>query len=195
MPQASSFTLPPSYASWYPSKTLYWLLDHVDQTHDEWCHSNKKTINITFTFEWQLHLFQHHRHTTMLHQLLWHFSESFYWHLSDQTAPDWLWHGSLFGQLSADVAHILLQHDASSVIWSKLFGTNFTTACFFRNFMATIFSNYSIHFLNVMLLTWKAVQIWDHLLWMFCLIWNAGATHDIVYGSNNPPHKPVATCE
>ena len=46
-------------------------------------------------------------------------------HWNDQTAPDWLWHGSLFVHLSADASKILLQHDASSVCRSKSGGTNF----------------------------------------------------------------------
>ena len=44
-------------------------------------------------------------------------------------------------------------------------------------------------------LTWKSIQIWGHLWWTFCLIWNACATLDIAYGWNNPLHKPVATSE
>ena len=44
-------------------------------------------------------------------------------------------------------------------------------------------------------LTWKVVQIWGLLRWMFCPIWNTGTTRDIAYGSNNPLHKPVATSQ
>ena len=44
-------------------------------------------------------------------------------------------------------------------------------------------------------LTWKAVQIWGRLRWKFCPVWNAGTTRDMVYGSNNPLHTPVATSE
>jgi len=46
-------------------------------------------------------------------------------HWNDQTAPDWLWHGSLFVHLSADAAKILRQYDASSVCRSKSGGTTF----------------------------------------------------------------------
>lgn len=70
----------------------------------------------------------------------------------------------------------------------------FTGAYFFRNFMDNFHeSQHELPRHDRRLVTCKAVQIWDHLCWMFCPILNAGTTHDIVYGSNIPPHKPYAT--
>ena len=141
-------------------------------------------------------LFQHHSCTPKFHHLLWHFSESFHQHLTDQTAPDWLWHSSLFVYLSADTVQILQQHNASSFCPSKSSGTNFYKFPLLRQLHRQLSNDFdesqqALYQRDLRSLMWKAVQIWGCLWWMFCPIWNAGTTHDIVYGSNNPVHKPV----
>jgi len=145
-------------------------------------------------------LFQHRSRTPKFHHLLWHFSESFLQHSNKQTAPDWLWHSSLFMQLSADTAQILRQHDASSVCRSKSGGANFYRLLLLRQLHGQLGDDFdksqqALSQRDRRPLKWKAVQIWGRLRWMFCPIWNTGTTCDIMYSSNNPLHKPVATSE
>ena len=115
-------------------------------------------------------------------------------------APDWLCHSSLFVHLSADAAQILQQHDASSVCRLKSGGTNFYRFLPLRQlhrYLGDDFdkSQQALSQRDRSPLTWKAVQIWGHLWWTFCPIWNAGTTRDIAYNSNNPLHKSVAISE
>ena len=137
MPQASSYTLPPLNASGCLGRTLYWLSHQVEQTHNEWYPSNRKTK------------YRHHLHIratlTCLFWSWWQFSHSlrrgnFCFNIiavhpsfitcfeifqkvfiGIQTIKQLLteWQGSLFVHLSADAAQILRQHVASSVCQSK----------------------------------------------------------------------------
>ena len=110
-PQASSFALLPTNASWPSSKTLYWLSHHVEK-NSWWTipFQSKKTINITFTFErhWRAFLvlarifpptattallFQHRSRVPTFYHMLWHFSESLHQYSNDLIAPYWLWRG------------------------------------------------------------------------------------------------------
>ena len=121
-------------------------------------------------------------------------------HWNDQTAPDWLWHGSLFVQLSADAAKILRQSDASSVCRSKSGGTNVYRFLLLRQLHGELGDDFdesqqALSQRDRRPLTWMAVQISGRLQWTFCPIWNAGTIRDIAYGSNSPLHKPVATSE
>ena len=45
MPQASSFALPPSNASWCLGRILYWLFHNMEQTHNERYPYNKKNYH------------------------------------------------------------------------------------------------------------------------------------------------------
>ena len=139
-PQASSYTLPPSNASGCLGRTLYWLSNQVEQTHNERHPSNRNTkyrhhlhirANLTcfilvtatiFPSNAKRELLFHHRsRTPKFHQLFWNFSESFHQHSFECWWKQLLteWQGSLFVHLSADAAQILLQHVASSVCQSK----------------------------------------------------------------------------
>ena len=109
-------------------------------------------------------LFQHRSHTPKFHHLLWHFSESFHEQLNNQTAPDWLWHSTLFVHLSADAAQILRQHDASSVRQSKTGGTNFYRLLLLRQLHRQLSddideSQQALSQCDCHPLTWKAIQI------------------------------------
>ena len=172
---------------------------------------SKQTMHITFTFERLWHAFlvgativpstamtalllQHRSRTPKFHNLWWNFSESFHQHSNDQTAPNWMWHGSLFVHLSADVAQILRQHDASSVCRSKSGGTNFCRFLLLQQLHGQLGDDFGeskqeLSQRDRRPLTWKAVQIWGRLRWTFCPIWNIGTTRDIAYGSNNPLRK------
>jgi len=99
-----------------------------------------------------------------------------------------------------DAAQILRQHDASSIFWSKSGGTNFYSFLLLWQLHAQLGDNFdesqqALSKRDHRPLTWKAVQIWGCLRWMFCPIWNTGTTRDIAYGSNSPLHKPVVTSE
>ena len=61
---------------------------------------------------------------------------------NDQTAPDWLWHGSLFVHSSADATKILRQHDASSISRSKSGGTNFYRCLLLRQLHEKLGDNF-----------------------------------------------------
>ena len=121
-------------------------------------------------------------------------------HWNDQTAPDWLWHGSLFVHPSADATKILWQHDASSVCRSKSGGMNFYRFLLLGQLHGQLGDDFdesqqALSQRDRRPLMWKAIQIWGRLRWTFCPIWNAGTIRDNAYGSNNPLHEPVATSE
>ena len=119
MPQASSYTLPPLNASGCLGRTLYWLSNQVEQTHNERHPSNRNTkyqhhlhiranltcfILVTATIfpsnaKREL-LFHHHSHTPKFHHLFWNFSESFHQYSNDQTPADWVTRFSICASVS-----------------------------------------------------------------------------------------------
>ena len=138
MPQASSYTLPPSKASGCLGRTLYWLSHHMEQAHNERHPSKrkKKNIVITFTLEqlWRAFFWSRQQFSYLLRRgnfcfniVAAHpsfvtcfeiFQKDFF---GIQTIKQLLseWQGSLFVHLSADSAQILRQHVVSSVCQSK----------------------------------------------------------------------------
>ncbi len=119
MPQASSYTLPPLNTSGCLGRTLYWLSHQVEQTHNEWYPSNRKTkyhhhlhIRATLTCFFLVTatilpptakrelLFHHRSCTPKFHHLFWKFSESFHQHSNDQTPADWVTRFSICASVS-----------------------------------------------------------------------------------------------